>query len=254
MSSNPVLEVRGLYAAYQSEPVLRAVNLDVGAGTITAVIGPNGAGKSTLLKALLGILKPLAGSVEFFGKSLAQARQDVAYVPQLADLDWDFPATVQDVALMGTYPRLGWWRKVSQQERQQAATALEQTGMGEHGRKPVGELSGGQRQRTLLARALAQQPRMLLMDEPFQGVDVVSQRAITDVLQGLKSQQVSTLLVHHDLPSVADFADQVILLNKTVYASGSPAQVLTPSHLAAAYQADAEQLERWAPDGNRTAP
>jgi manganese/zinc/iron transport system ATP- binding protein len=231
----PALEVRHLTAGYRAEPVLRDVSVAVPAGTLTGVVGPNGAGKSTLLKAILGLVRPTAGTVAVRGKPLAADRLAVAYVPQRGGVDWDFPARVADVVLMGTYGRLGWFRRPGRAERNLAAAAIEQVGLTNFAGRQIGELSGGQQQRTFLARALAQQAEVYLLDEPFQGVDAVTERAVVDLLRSLRVAGKTVVAVHHDLATVPDYFDRVVLLNGTVVAGGPVAEAFTPAHLRVAY-------------------
>lgn len=231
----PPWQVQGLSVAYRRDPVLREVDLLVPPGVVMGIVGPNGAGKSTLLKAALGLVAPLAGRVEFFGHPLARVRHRVGYMPQSASLDWDFPATVFDVALMGTYGSLGWLRRPGRRERLRAAEALEQCGIADLTDEVVGELSGGQRQRVLLARALAQQPDLFLADEPFQGVDAPSQTAIVEVLHSLRDEGRTVVLVHHDLVTLPQYCSHVTLLNRRVLASGPVADVFTPEAVRSTY-------------------
>ncbi|UFU06476.1 metal ABC transporter ATP-binding protein [Ruania halotolerans] len=227
---------RGLSVAYGAEPVLRNVDLEVPAGVVMGIVGPNGAGKSTLIKAMLGLVRPLTGTAEFFDRPLARVRRRVGYMPQSTSVDWDFPTTVLDVVTMGTYGRLGWLRRPGAAERDQAFAALEQAGIAELAERQIGELSGGQRQRTFLARTLVQAPDLLLMDEPFQGVDARSQHAIVAVLHSLREQGRTVVLVHHDLATVRDYCDHVTLLNQRVVASGPAEESFTRENVRIAYE------------------
>lgn len=229
------IETTNLSVAYRSEPVLRNVSLQVPAGVVMGIVGPNGAGKSTLIKAMLDLVTPLTGQVRFFGAELNSVRQRVGYMPQTASVDWDFPATVSEVVMMGTYGRLGWLRRPGSEQRAEVSRALEQTGMEQFASRQIGELSGGQRQRVFLARALVQAPDVYLMDEPFQGVDALSQRAIIKVLHGLRSAGRTVIVVHHDLATVADFCDQVTLLNERVIASGPVEKIFTDAAILRTY-------------------
>lgn len=232
------VRVRGLSVAYHVDPVLRSVDLDVGAGVVLGIVGPNGAGKSTLIKAMLGLLPALAGTTTFFGRPLAQVRQRVSYVPQGTSVDPDFPATVRDVVLMGTYGRLGWLRRPGRAERVAVEEALVETGTDELADRQLGELSGGQRQRVLLARALAQRADLFVMDEPFQGIDVRSQAAIIDVLRRQTATGRTIVVVHHDLLTVRDHCDEVALVNRRILASGPVADVFTAENIARTYEVD----------------
>ncbi|MGO1972991.1 MAG: metal ABC transporter ATP-binding protein [Propionibacteriaceae bacterium] len=237
-TTDPVCRVRGLTVAYHVEPVLCAVDLDVDAGVVMGIVGPNGAGKSTLIKAMLGLVPALAGETNFFGQPLAVVRRRVSYVPQGTSVDPDFPATVRDVVLMGTYGRLGWLRRPGRAEREVAEEALAETGVADLAGRQLGELSGGQRQRVLLARALAQRADLLVMDEPFQGIDVRSQAAIIDVLRRQTAAGRTIVVVHHDLLTVRDHCDQVTLVNQRVVASGPVTEVFTPGNIARTYEVD----------------
>lgn len=233
--TGPALELRNITVAYRTDPVLRAVNLTVPAGVVLGVVGPNGAGKSTLLKAALGLVPTLLGEAKFFGEPLAQVRREVAYMPQAAAVDWDFPATAADVVLMGTYGELRWFARPGTKQRARAAAALEAVGLSHRADSPIGELSGGQRQRVFLARALAQDPQLLLMDEPFAGVDAASQEAIVKVLHQLRAEGKTVALVHHDLATVTQYCDHVLLLNGSVIAAGPVAEVFTAENISRTY-------------------
>ncbi|MBO2990051.1 metal ABC transporter ATP-binding protein [Leucobacter tardus] len=204
------------------------------------IVGPNGAGKSTLIKAMLGLVAPLTGRSEFFGAPLRRVRQRVGYMPQSTSVDWDFPTTVLDVAMMGTYGRLGWIRRPGAAERARAGEALEQTGIADLAVRQIGELSGGQRQRVFLARALAQDPDLFFMDEPFQGVDAKSQGAIVSVLHRLREAGKTVVIVHHDLATVREYCDHVTLLNGRVIASGPVDEVFTTELIRATYDLGAD--------------
>ncbi|GAB3699979.1 metal ABC transporter ATP-binding protein [Corynebacterium nasicanis] len=232
----PAAEARGLSVAYQGNPVLRDVSLQVPQGVVMGVVGPNGSGKSTLLKAMLGLVTLAAGAARFFGQPLPRVRHRVGYMPQHTAVDWDFPTTVADVVLMGTYGRLGWLRRPGRSERATAAAALESTGISDLAARQIGQLSGGQRQRVFLARTLAQEPDLFVMDEPFQGVDAVSQQAIVEVLHELRRQGRTIILVHHDLATVTRYCDHVTLLSEGgVVASGETAEHFTEASIARAY-------------------
>ena len=230
-------ECRDLSVAYREDPVLRRVNFCVPTGSVMGIVGPNGAGKSTLIQAMLGLVTPLAGTSEFFGKPLDDVRNRVGYMPQSASVDWDFPTTVIDLAVMGTYGELGWFRRPGKAERARAMAALEQTGMQAYASRQIGELSGGQRQRAFLARALTQAPDLYFMDEPFQGIDAKSQQAMIDVLKDLSAQGKTIVIVHHHLGSVLDFCDHVTLLNKSIIASGPGEETFTKDNIRLAYEA-----------------
>lgn len=238
MGSGPTLacSTEGLSVAYRESPVLRAVDFSVPEGVVMGVVGPNGAGKSTLIKTMLGLVKPLAGQARFFGEPLSRVRRRVGYMPQSTSVDWDFPTTVLDAVVMGTYGNLGWFRRPGRSQRHQAMEALEQTGMDDLARRQIGELSGGQRQRVFLARALVQAPELYFMDEPFQGIDAKSQQAIVHVLHSLREAGRTVVLVHHDLATVPQYCDQVTLLNRSVVASGPVEEVFTRENIRTTYE------------------
>lgn len=225
------LEIEDLTVAYADQPVLWDVDLQVAAGARLAIVGPNGAGKSTLVKAAMGLIRPVAGEVRIFGRSDPGARGRIAYVPQRATLSWDFPTDVLDVVTMGTYGRLGWVRRAGATQRREAEGALEQVGMSAFARRPIAELSGGQQQRVLLARALVQDAPINILDEPFQGVDAPTERAIVDVLDGLAAQGKTIIVVHHDLQTVAEYFDSVLLLNVRVIDAGPIGEVFSEENL-----------------------
>lgn len=231
----PVLEAHDLCASYRHQPVLHGVDVSLPKGTLVGLLGPNGAGKSSFLKAVMGELKPDSGWVKLFGQPLGKVRNRIAYVPQRESVDWDFPVTVADVALMGTYGDLGWWRRAGKAERDRAAAALDRVGMAPFAKRPIGELSGGQQQRVFLARALAQDAELLLMDEPFAGVDASTERAIVEVLRDLREAGRTVLVVHHDLQTAQKYFDLLILLNLRLIAFGPVAEVFTKENLEVAY-------------------
>jgi len=229
------IEVNDLTVAYRENPVLWDVDLSVRAGALTAIVGPNGAGKTTLIKAVLGLVKPAAGRVRILGKRVQEARGEVAYVPQRGSVDWDFPTSVIDVVLMGTYGRLGWIRRPGERERAAARDALEKVGMEAFADRQISQLSGGQQQRVFLARALVQASRVYIMDEPFQGVDARTERAIVDVLRELRARGDTVVAVHHALQTVPEYFDDVALLNVRKIASGPVSEVFTEENLRLAY-------------------
>ncbi len=231
----PALEVTDLTVAYGEKPVLWDVDLTVPRGVLMAVVGPNGAGKTTLLKAALGLVKPVAGQVKILGEPFAASRKRVAYVPQRGSVDWDFPTSVLDVVLMGTYARLGWFRRPGRRERADAAAAIEQVGLTEFAHRQIKQLSGGQQQRVFLARALVQHADVYVMDEPFQGVDATTEQAILELLQRLRAEGKTVVVVHHDLATVRATFDWVTLLNVRKIASGPVTTTFTDENLRRAY-------------------
>jgi ABC-type Mn2+/Zn2+ transport system ATPase subunit len=229
------LDVDHVTLGYQAEPVLIDVTFQVPHGTRVAVVGPNGAGKSTLFKALVGLMPVRAGHICIHGLPLNAHQDCVAYVPQREEVDWRFPLTVADVVMMGRYGRVGWLRRPSAKDRAVVMHCLDQVGMAALARRPIGELSGGQQQRVFLARALAQEPHILLMDEPFTGVDIATQEAVLALLDELRTGRVTVMISTHDLNLASAYFDRVLLLNRSMLAYGSPSQVFTPSVLAEAF-------------------
>ena len=235
-SQIPAIEVRNLTVSYGPVPALLDVSLSIASGQLVGVIGPNGSGKSTLLKSLLGFVKPDFGDVELFGENADKARGRVAYVPQRGSVDWDFPVTVGEVALMGRYGKQPWWRDMSAEDREIADYALEQVRMSEFRNRQIGQLSGGQQQRVFMARAIAQGSEILLLDEPFAGVDAATERAILDVLETTRAAGRTLVVVHHDLTTASEYFDSLILLKQRLFAHGTPEQVLHPELLSEVYE------------------
>ncbi|MFP4643883.1 MAG: metal ABC transporter ATP-binding protein [Spirochaetales bacterium] len=231
----PAIEISDLTVAYDEAPVLWDIDLEIPSGVIAGVIGPNGAGKSTLIKAILGIVTPAAGTISVLGRSYRKARRRVGYIPQRTSVDWDFPTTVFDVVLMGSYGRLGWVRRPRRRDREEAMEALEVVGMQQYANRQIGELSGGQQQRTFVARALLQRSDVYLMDEPLQGVDALTEQAIVGILRELKQQGKTLLVVHHDLQTAEQYFDWITLLNVRTVASGRVQEVFTDENLKATY-------------------
>ena len=223
------LQVEDLTVAYDIEPVLWDVDLDIPRGSLTAVIGPNGAGKSTLIKAVLKLVRTVAGEVRIHSER-------VAYVPQSGSVDWDFPATVRDVVLMGRYGHLGWFRRPGAEDRRIAMETLERVGMAEFADRQISQLSGGQQQRAFLARALAQEAELYLMDEPFRGVDARTERVIVELLKRLKGEGKTVVVVHHDLQTVRSYFDWTVLLNLRLIAAGPTDEVFTEKNVRRAYR------------------
>lgn len=229
------LEVHDLTVAYQQTPVVWDVDLVVPAGVMLAIVGPNGAGKTTLLKAILGLLKPVTGRVTVLGKPFRENRQAIAYVPQRGSVDWDFPTTVFDLVQMGTYGRLGWFRRPGRTERDATHSALDQVGLVPFANRQIGELSGGQQQRAFLARALVQDAPITVLDEPFQGIDALTERAIVEVLHNLRDQGRTVVAVHHDLQTVTEYFNYLALLNVSLIALGPTSEIATQENFDRAY-------------------
>ncbi|MBN2365562.1 MAG: metal ABC transporter ATP-binding protein, partial [Calditrichaeota bacterium] len=221
------IEIEDLTVAYQEKPVLWDVDMHVPAGILQAIIGPNGAGKTTLIKAIMGLVRPSAGHVLIYGKPYQQQRHLVAYVPQRGSVDWDFPTSVLDVVMMGRYGALGWLRRPGKAEKEMAVQALDKVGMTEFMHRQISQLSGGQQQRVFLARALVQDALIYFMDEPFQGVDATTEKAIVQLLKELRAAGKTVLVVHHDLQTVSEYYDWALLLNVRRIASGPVKEVFT---------------------------
>lgn len=234
-NSSNTIEVTDLTVAYKDKPVLWDIDLEVPEGILMAIVGPNGAGKTTLIKAILGLIEPAAGQVLIQGAPYKEQRRLVGYVPQRGSVDWDFPTTVIDVVKMGRYGSLGWIRRPGKKEHQKAMEALEKVGMSDFAERQISQLSGGQQQRVFLARALVQEASIYFMDEPFQGVDAVTERAIVTLLQDLRAAGKTVVVVHHDLTTVPEYFDWVMLLNVRRIASGPVEEVFTDENLRLAY-------------------
>ncbi len=229
------LAVRGLTVSYGETPAVFSVDASFAAGAMTAIVGPNGAGKSTLLKAALGVIPRLSGEVTIFGAPIDAARDRIAYVPQRASVDWDFPTTAIGVVLMGLYRKVGLIGRLTGAHRATALACLDRVGMAGFAERQIGQLSGGQQQRVFLARALAQEADLYLLDEPFAGVDAATEKAIIDVLKHLRDEGKSVACVHHDLATVRDYFDRVLFLNVRRVAEGPVETTFTAENLNAAY-------------------
>ena len=229
------ISVEHVTVSYNTKPVLVNISLEVPKGKVVGIIGPNGAGKSTLIKSVMGFVARDYGTVKIFGEVVEHARGKVAYVPQRGQIDWEFPVTVWDVVLMGRYGHTPWYRSLGHLDRQVAHRALRDVGMEEYVHRQIGQLSGGQQQRVFMARALAQESDILLLDEPFAGVDAATERAIAGLLSEAKKKNKTIMVVHHDLETAAEFFDGIILLNRRLYAYGPPSQVLRTSLLTEVY-------------------
>lgn len=230
-----VLQVRDLAASYRKNTVLHDVSFQVEAGTLTGIVGPNGAGKSTLIKTLLELHPSLSGEVKFFGSTLSKVKNKIGYVPQRGSVDWDFPTHALDVVMMGLYGKIGWLRWPGKKHKQKAMEALDKMGMADYAGRQISQLSGGQQQRVFLARALVQDAELYFMDEPLVGVDAATEQAIMTILRELKTKGKTVLVVHHDLQTVEQYFDHVMLLNRTVIHHGPTAKVFTPENIAQTY-------------------
>lgn len=234
-SAESPLAVHAMTVAYRHKPVLWDADYDAPNKSLIAIVGPNGAGKTTFIKACMGLIPRASGSVEFWGKSYAEQRQQIGYVPQRESVDWDFPISALEVVAMGRYGKIGWCRRVSKDHREIAYNCLEQVGMADYSDRQINQLSGGQQQRVFLARALAQEAQLYFMDEPFAGVDAATEKAIVDILRALREQGKTVIAVHHDLVTVPEYYDHVLLLNTRVIAAGAMSEVFTQDNLKKTY-------------------
>jgi manganese/zinc/iron transport system ATP- binding protein len=229
------LSVHAMTVAYNERPVLWDIDFDTPEQSLIAIVGPNGAGKSTFIKACLGLVPMASGLVEYWGKSLEAERNNVAYVPQRESVDWSFPVSALDVVTMGLYRQIGWFKPVRNKHLEQAKEYLSQVGLAEYAYRQISQLSGGQQQRVFLARALAQQAKLYFMDEPFAGVDAATEYSIIQVLKGLRDNGCTVICVHHDLVSVPEYFDHVLLINNRKVASGEIAEAFTNENLRKTY-------------------
>lgn len=229
------VRVKNLTVSYNNKPVLSSLDLNVPKGVLMAIVGPNGAGKSTLIKSILELIKPISGEVNFNGKDYKSERKNIAYVPQSESVDWNFPSDVLDVVLMGRYGKIGWIKRPSKMDKAKAIEAIKKVGMEEFSNRQIGMLSGGQRQRVFIARALVQEADIYLLDEPFQGVDVKTEKAIIELLKNLRENGKTVVVVHHDLQTVPEYFDYVTLLNGELIASGPTANVFINENINKAY-------------------
>ncbi len=229
------LAIDDLTVAYHRKPVLWDIDLDIPEGKLVGIVGPNGAGKSTLIKACLDLVPKASGRVLVYGEPYRKQRSEVGYVPQRESVDWDFPVSALDVVAMGTYGRLGWFRPVTRKQKDAAREALDRVGVTHLADRQISQLSGGQQQRVFLARALVQDVRLYFMDEPFAAVDAATERAIVMLLHELKEQGKTCLVVHHDLATVSQYFDWVVLLNMRVVKAGPTDEVFTKENLQATY-------------------
>lgn len=236
MSTDYAIQVRNLTVSYGPKPALLDVSFVINKGELVGIIGPNGAGKSTLMKAILGFVKRDIGEVYVFGKPVEQTRGMVAYVPQRGTVDWDYPVTVQDVAMMGRYGHLKWWQNEKKEDREIVDRCLEMVRMSDFKNRQIGQLSGGQQQRVFMARALAQGAQILLLDEPFAGVDAATENAILDVLSEAKKAGITLVVVHHDLATASEYFDKLLLVKQRLYAAGPPSLVFRQELLTEVYE------------------
>ncbi|HCK23039.1 MAG TPA: manganese ABC transporter ATP-binding protein [Bacteroidetes bacterium] len=234
-AEHPVIEAHDLTVSYQRKPALWGVDFSLPAGVLTGIIGPNGAGKSTLIKAIMGLAHPDSGYVRILGRPIDEVREKVAYVPQRGSVDWDFPASVLDVVLMGRYRKRGLLRKLHAADKELAFHCLEKVGMQDFIKRQISQLSGGQQQRVFIARALAQQAEVYLMDEPFAGIDATTEQTIFELLGEMRKEGKSIVVVHHDLQSAYKYFDWIILLNTQLIGSGPKSDIFIPEFLRKTY-------------------
>ena len=231
------ITVEGLSVSYDKKRVLTNVYLNVQEGKVIGVLGPNGAGKSTLFKAILGLIEPNSGTIKIFGKDIKDSRSRIAYVPQKDEVDWTFPATVKDVVMMGRFPSKTIWQRMTALDHQKAKEAMEEIGILDLADRQIGALSGGQQQRVFLARVLCQEADILFLDEPFVGVDITTEEHIIRVLRKLADEGKTLLVVHHDLATVTNYFDQVILINQRIVAYGDMETTFVKENIAKTYGA-----------------
>lgn len=238
------IRVEQLHVSYYGTEVVRNINFSFARGNLIGIIGPNGAGKSTLIKALLELIPKDKGTVQIYGKSVKQMRKEIAYVPQRSNIDWDFPITVLDTVLLGTYPKLGLFRRPKKAERAFALQCLEKVGLQDYSKRQIAELSGGQQQRVFLARALAQDAECFFLDEPFVGIDMTSEKMIITILKKLRDEGKTVFVVHHDLTKVEEYFNELILINKELIESGPVQRVIRPEVMTKAYNMDFNLLNK----------
>lgn len=234
--TTPPIEIRNLSVTYRTEPALWNIDLTFPEGKMIAIVGPNGAGKSTLIKAVMGLVPITAGKVSVYNKPYSSQRSKVAYVPQRGSVDWDFPTDALDVVEMGLYGRLGWLRRPNSKTREKARECLAKVGLEEYADRQIGQLSGGQQQRVFVARALAQDPQIYLMDEPLNGVDAITEETILSLLEDIRKEGKTIVMVHHDLQTVDKYFDWVVMLNRNLVAKGPINEVFNKENLDRAYQ------------------
>lgn len=235
MQNNIPIEVHDLTVAYRRKPVLWNIDFSLPEGKLIGLVGPNGAGKSTLIKAIMGLMPLLSGYVKIYGEPLDSMRHKIGYVPQRESVDWDFPINALDVVTMGRYGKMGLLARPSREDREVAMACLDKVGMKDLAHRQISQLSGGQQQRVFLARALTQDASVYLMDEPFAGVDAATEKAIIELLKDLKEQRKTVLVVHHDLHTVVEYFDWVMLLNMRLVKFGPTEQIFTEENLRLTY-------------------
>lgn len=236
MSNNiPIIEAHNLTVLYGRKPALWNVDFELPEGHVIGIMGPNGSGKSTLLKTIMGVIEPTSGYTKVYDQDLDEVRDRVSYVPQRQDIDWDFPASVWDIVSMGRYQKRGLFKKLNQEDRDIVAQSLEKVNMLGFSKRQISQLSGGQQQRVFLARALAQQGQLVMMDEPFAGVDIATEEMMISLLKEMKEDGKTLVIVHHDLHTAQDYFDHLVLLNTRLVAAGPTAEVFTNEILTDTY-------------------
>lgn len=233
--NNVAISIKNLSVSYDRNKALEDISAEIPASGLISVIGPNGAGKSTLLKSIIGLIEAEYDTVKFFGNNFKEFRKKIAYVPQRTSIDWDFPTTVYDTVLMGTYGKLGWFKKPGKKEKEQTYEVLDKLEIADLHNRQIGKLSGGQQQRVFIARALLQEAEVFLMDEPFQGVDATTEKKIIHILKELRDKGKTVLCVHHDLTSVEEYFDYVLFLNKRIIDFGKTSDVFNNDNLKRTY-------------------
>lgn len=241
---DPVLELHNVTVVYEQKPALWNIDYTLPAEKLIGVVGPNGSGKSSMLKAIMGLVEMSSGYIKIFGEELSDMRSRIAYVPQRSSVDWDFPINVFDAVLMGRYPNRKWYQRTTQKDRDIAMEAIGKVQLEPFVNRQISQLSGGQQQRVFIARALAQQADLYLLDEPFAGVDAATENAIMDLLKEMRSQQKTIIVVHHDLQSVQNYFDWLILINTRLIASGPTEEIFTQALLEQTYGGKLNILER----------
>lgn len=234
LTNNPI-DVTNITVAYQNKKVVESVSVSIEPGKITGIIGPNGAGKSTLLKAVIGLIKTESGEVNVAGQPLDAIRKKIAYVEQRSGIDLTFPINVDEVVLLGTFPKLGLFRRPKKEQKEKVMECLKQVKMEDFAKRQIGNLSGGQLQRVFIARALAQEADVIFLDEPFVGIDMISEKVIVDLLKKLRNQGKTIVIVHHDLHKTKEYFDNLIILNKKLIAEGSVKQTFIAENIQKAY-------------------
>ncbi len=234
--SKSIITVKDLTVVYHEKPVIWDLDLQIPQGSMCCIVGPNGSGKTTLLKSILGIIKPITGSIKIFDKPFHKSQHKIAYVPQKNSVDWTFPVSVHDVIMMGRYGALSWWQRPTKKDFEIVAWALDQVLMSPFKNRQISQLSGGQQQRVFLARALAQQTDIFMLDEPFAGIDMITEQLILKLLQKLQSQGKTIIVVHHDLTTVQQYFDWTFLMNIKHIACGPTAEILTQFNIAKTFK------------------